>query len=434
MATSPAPAIDTGATLTYNDTPLNLPLVRGTEGETAIDIQKLRAATGLITLDPGFGNTGACRSAITFIDGERGILRYRGYDIAELAEKSTFLEVAWLLLYGELPTESELAGLTGEVTRHTMLHENFRRFFEALPKDAHPMPVCAAAVAALATFYQGAETNGVSLRENVVRLIAKMPTVAAYSYKHSIGQPFVYPINRLSYAANFLHMMFATPCDEFEVDPLIARALDLLLILHADHEQNCSTSTVRVVGSSKANLFASVSAGIGALWGPLHGGANQQVIEMLERIEAEGGDAQTFVDRAKDKKDNSRLMGFGHRVYKNYDPRAAILRKSCIDVLQRLGIQSRQLEIAMQLEDIALKDEYFISHKLYPNVDFYSGIIYKALGIPVNMFTVMFAIGRMPGWIAQWLESRNDPDNRIARPRQIYTGATRRAYAPLDRR
>ena len=434
MATSPAPALDTTATLTYNDKPLTLPLVRGTEGETAIDIQKLRAATGLITLDPGFGNTGACRSAITFIDGEQGILRYRGYDIAELAEKSTFLEVAWLLLYGELPTESELAGLTSEVTRHTMLHENFRRFFEALPKDAHPMPVCAAAVAALATFYQGAEKNGASLRETVVRLIAKMPTIAAYSYKHSIGQPFVYPINRLSYAENFLHMMFATPCDDFEVDPVIARALDLLLILHADHEQNCSTSTVRVVGSSKANLFASVSAGIAALWGPLHGGANQQVIEMLESIEAEGGDAQKFVDRAKDKKDNSRLMGFGHRVYKNYDPRAAILRKSCIDVLQRLGIKSRQLEIAMQLEDIALKDEYFISHKLYPNVDFYSGIIYKALGIPVNMFTVMFAIGRMPGWIAQWLESRNDPDNRIARPRQIYTGATQRAYVPLDRR
>ena len=288
MATSPAPALDTTATLTYNDTPLNLPLVRGTEGETAIDIQKLRAATGLITLDPGFGNTGACRSAITFIDGEQGILRYRGYDIAELAEKSTFLEVAWLLLYGELPTESELAGLTGEVTRHTMLHENFRRFFEALPKDAHPMPVCAAAVAALATFYQGAEKNGASLRETVVRLIAKMPTIAAYSYKHSIGQPFVYPINRLSYAANFLHMMFATPCDDFEVDPVIARALDLLLILHADHEQNCSTSTVRVVGSSKANLFASVSAGIAALWGPLHGGANQQVIEMLESHRGRG--------------------------------------------------------------------------------------------------------------------------------------------------
>ncbi len=296
------------------------------------------------------------------------------------------------------------------------------------------MPVCAAAVAALATFYQDGNGNAANTNDTVVRLIAKMPTIAAYSYKHSIGQPFIYPSNKLDYSSNFLHMMFATPCDDFEVDPLVAKALDLLLILHADHEQNCSTSTVRVVGSSHANLFASVSAGISALWGPLHGGANQQVIEMLERIEAEGGDVQKFVDRAKDKKDNSRLMGFGHRVYKNYDPRATILRKSCADVLKRLNLQSRQLDIAMKLEDIALKDDYFISHKLYPNVDFYSGIIYKALGIPVNMFTVMFAIGRMPGWIAQWLESRQDPDNRIARPRQIYTGATLRAYMPLNKR
>jgi citrate synthase len=434
MTTQTLTAAETTATLTYDGKPVTLPLVTGSEGETAIDIQKLRAATGLITLDPGFGNTGACRSAITFIDGEQGILRYRGYDIAELAEKSTFLEVAWLLLYGELPTRAELATLTANVTRHTLLHENFRRFFEALPKDAHPMPVCSAAVAALATFYQGPEPNEANLHETIVRLIAKMPTIAAYSYKHSIGQPFIYPRNQLSYVANFLHMMFATPCDEFEVDPAVARALDLLLILHADHEQNCSTSTVRVVGSSRANLFAGISAGIGALWGPLHGGANQQVIEMLERIETEGGDVQKFVDAAKDKKSNSRLMGFGHRVYKNYDPRAAILRRTCIDVLNRLGLQSRQLDIAMKLEQIALRDEYFVSHKLYPNVDFYSGIIYKALGIPVNMFTVMFAIGRLPGWIAQWLESRNDPDTRIARPRQIYTGARQRPYAPLDRR
>jgi citrate synthase len=434
MTTQTRTAAGTTATLTYDGKPVTLPLVTGSEGETAIDIQKLRAATGLITLDPGFGNTGACRSAITFIDGEQGILRYRGYDIAELAEKSTFLEVVWLLLYGELPTRAELATLTADVTRHTLLHENFRRFFEALPKDAHPMPVCSAAVAALATFYQGPEPNEANLQETIVRLIAKMPTIAAYSYKHSIGQPFIYPRNQLSYVANFLHMMFATPCDEFEVDPAVARALDLLLILHADHEQNCSTSTVRVVGSSRANLFAGISAGIGALWGPLHGGANQQVIEMLERIEAEGGDVQKFVDAAKDKKSNSRLMGFGHRVYKNYDPRAAILRRTCIDVLNRLGVQSRQLDIAMKLEEIALRDEYFVSHKLYPNVDFYSGIIYKALGIPVNMFTVMFAIGRLPGWIAQWLESRNDPDTRIARPRQIYTGARQRPYAPLDRR
>jgi citrate synthase len=288
---------------------------------------------GLITFDPGFGNTGACRSAITFIDGEQGILRYRGYDIAELAERSTFLEVAWLLLRGELPTKGELASITDEITHHTMLDENFRRFFDALPKDAHPMPVCSAAVAGLATFYQGAEDGEAALRETVVRLIAKMPTIAAYSYKHSIGQPFMYPKNRLDYVSNFLYMMFGTPCEDFEVDPVLARALDLLLILHADHEQNCSTSTVRVVGSSRANLFASVSAGISALWGPLHGGANQQVIEMLERIEAEGGDVQKFVNAAKDKKQSSRLMGFGHRVYKNYDPRAAILRKACVDVL-----------------------------------------------------------------------------------------------------
>jgi citrate synthase len=315
-----------------------------------------------------------------------------------------------------------------------MLHENFRRFFDALPMDAHPMPVCAAAVAALATFYQVGGQDSRTTHETAVRLIAKMPTIAAYSYKHSIGQPFIYPRNGLRYAENFLHMMFATPCEDFEVDPLFARALDLLLILHADHEQNCSTSTVRVVGSSQANLFASISAGISALWGPLHGGANQQVIEMLEAIEAEGGDAQRFVDRAKDKKDNSRLMGFGHRVYKNYDPRASILKKACTDVINRLGLQSRQLEIALTLEEIALRDDYFISHKLYPNVDFYSGIIYKALRIPVNMFTVMFAIGRMPGWIAQWLEMRRDPDTRIARPRQIYVGSTQRAYVPLDER
>jgi citrate synthase len=434
MPTDTASGANAPATLTYDGKSLTLPVVTGSEAESAIDIQKLRAQTGLITLDPGYGNTGACRSAITFIDGEKGILRYRGYDIAELAEKSTFLEVAWLLLRGNLPTAEELKEFTAAVTTHTLLNENFRRFFDAMPKDAHPMPVCAAAVAALATFYQDTDASPARTNETVVRLIAKMPTLAAYSYKHSIGQPFIYPQNKLNYAANFLHMMFATPCEEFEVDPLLARVMDLLLILHADHEQNCSTSTVRMVGSSGANLYASISAGISALWGPLHGGANQQVIEMLERIEAEGGDVQVFVDRAKTKKDNSRLMGFGHRVYKNYDPRATILRKACIDVLERMHIKSRQLDIAMKLEDIALKDDYFISHKLYPNVDFYSGIIYKALGIPVNMFTVMFALGRMPGWIAQWLESRQDPDQRIARPRQVYTGATQRAYVPLEKR
>jgi citrate synthase len=432
MTTQSTPATQAGATLHYDGKSVNLPVLRGSEGEVAIDIEKLRAATGIITMDPGYGNTGSCRSAITFIDGEKGILRYRGYDIAELAEKSNFLEVSWLLLNGELPTRAQLAEFTHEITRHTLLHENFRRFFDALPKDAHPMPVCSAAVAALATFYQEPDVEEQRLHETVVRLLAKMPTLAAYSYKHSIGQPFMYPRNGLDYSANFLHMMFATPCEEYEADPLFARIVDQLFILHADHEQNCSTSTVRVVGSSQANLFASVSAGIGALWGPLHGGANQQVIEMLGRIEVEGGDAQKFVDRAKDKKDQSRLMGFGHRVYKNYDPRATILKKSCKDLLDKLGIRSRQLEIAMKLEEIATRDEYFISHKLYPNVDFYSGIIYKALGVPVNMFTVMFAIGRMPGWIAQWLEMRRDPATRIARPRQIYTGATQRAYRPID--
>jgi citrate synthase len=422
-----------GANLTLDGKSVSLPIVTGSEAESAIDIQALRNQTGFITLDPGYGNTGACRSAITFIDGEQGILRYRGYPIEELAEKSTFLEVSWLLLFGELPTKSQLDGFIRDIRLHTLLHENFRRFFEALPKDAHPMPVCSAAVGALATFYQLPETEQ-NTADAVIRLMAKMPTIAAYSFKHSIGQPFMYPNNRLDYAANFLTMMFGTPAEEYVADPVLARAVDLLLILHADHEQNCSTSTVRMVGSSRANIFASIAAGISALWGPLHGGANQQVIEMLDRIEAEGGDAQAFVERAKSKKDNSRLMGFGHRVYKNYDPRATILKKSCTEVLNKLGVRSRQLEIAMKLEEIALKDDYFISHKLYPNVDFYSGIIYRALGIPVNMFTVMFAMGRMPGWIAHWLEMRRDPDFRISRPRQIYTGATKRAYTLMGAR
>ena len=421
------------ATLDYNGKSLELPVITGSEGEVGIDIAQLRAKTGAITMDPGFGNTGACKSAITFIDGERGILQYRGYPIDELAEKSTFLEVAWLLIHGELPSAVELTDFQHLITVHTMVHQDFNRFFEGFPKDAHPMPVCAAAVGALATFYQQPETEQ-NLRESVIRLIAKMPTIASYSYKHSIGQPFMYPQNALDYSSNFLRMMFATPCEEYEVNPVLAKAVDMLLILHADHEQNCSTSTVRVVGSSRANLFASISAGISALWGPLHGGANQQVIEMLDHIEAEGGDVQKFVNKAKDKKDNSRLMGFGHRVYKNFDPRAVILKKSCTDVLNTLGIKSRQLEIAMKLEEIALKDDYFISHKLYPNVDFYSGIIYKALSIPVNMFTVMFTLGRMPGWIAQWLEMHKDPDTRIVRPRQIYTGATKRAYVPMNKR
>jgi citrate synthase len=423
----------TEARLEFDGRSATLPVLVGSEGEVGIDIEKLRSATGAITLDPGFGNTGSCRSAITFIDGEKGILRYRGYPIEELAEKSSFLEVAWLLVHGQLPTGKELETFRHEVSHHTMLHENFGRFFDALPKDAHPMPVCAAAIGALATFYQEPESDQ-RIHDTVVRLIAKMPTIAAWSYKHSIGQPAMYPANTMDYSSNFLHMMFATPCETYEVDPVIARVLDMLFILHADHEQNCSTSTVRMVGSSRANLFASISAGIAALWGPLHGGANQQVIEMLERIEATEGNADEFIRRAKDKNDTTRLMGFGHRVYKSYDPRAAILKQACRDVIAKSGVSSRMLEIAMRLEEVALKDEYFVSRKLYPNVDFYSGVIYKALGIPINMFTVMFAIGRLPGWVAHWLELRQDKDFRIARPRQVYTGPTRRPYLPIERR
>jgi len=421
------------ASLSWGGKSFTLPVVKGSEGELAIDIEKLRSQSGMITLDPGFGNSGSCRSGITFIDGEKGILRYRGYPIEELAEKSTFLEVAWLLIHGSLPTREELSSFRDQITHHTLLHENFRRFFAALPKDAHPMPVCAAAVGALSTFYQLPETDAV-LSDQILRLIAKMPTIVAYSFKHSMGQPFVYPNNRLDYTSNFLRMMFSTPAEEYVVDPVLAGALDLLLILHADHEQNCSTSTVRLVGSSQANLFASISAGISALWGPLHGGANQKVIEMLEDIEREEGSAERFVTKAKDRNDTTRLMGFGHRVYKSYDPRAAILKKSCHDVMQRTGVESKLLDIAMKLEEIALRDEYFVSRKLYPNVDFYSGIIYKALGIPENMFTAMFAMGRLPGWIAQWLELRRDPDFRIGRPRQVYTGATKRSYVPMERR
>jgi citrate synthase len=412
---------------------LTVPVLRGSEDEVAIDIGQLRGKTGLITFDPGFANTGACRSAITYIDGERGVLRYRGYPIEELAEKSSFLEVAWLLLNGELPTRAELSTFAREITRHTMLHEDFQRFFGALPKDAHPMPVCAATVGALTTYYQEQDSEH-ALKIAIVRLLAKMPTIAAWSYKHSIGQPFMYPRNHLDYASNFLHMMFATPCEEYMVDPVVAKAIDLLLILHADHEQNCSTSTVRMVGSSQANLFAGISAGIGALWGPLHGGANQKVIEMLEQIAREEGSADRFLARAKDKNDTTRLMGFGHRIYKSYDPRAAVLRKTCSEVIAKLGTSSKLLEIAMRLEEIALQDEYFISRKLYPNVDFYSGVIYQALSIPTNMFTVLFAMGRLPGWIAHFLEMRRDPDFRIGRPRQIYTGAKKRAYLAMDKR
>jgi len=411
--------------LRYGGKTHSYPVIEGSEGEKAIDIGKLRAQTGLVTFDPGYGNTGSCKSTITFIDGEKGILRYRGYPIDELAEKSSFLEVCQLLIGGELPSAAALDAFRADVTRHTMLHEDMKKFFEAMPKDAHPMPVLAASVGALATFYEQPESED-EIRTAVIRLLAKMPTLAAWAYKHSIGQPFVYPRNDLDYASNLIHMMYATPCETYRVDPVVSRAIDVLLILHADHEQNCSTSTVRLVGSSRAHLYASIAAGISALWGPLHGGANQAVIEMLDAIAAEDGSAERFLERAKDKNDTTRLMGFGHRVYKSYDPRAAILKRTCKEVISRLGMSSQLLDIAMKLEEITLKDDYFISRKLYPNVDFYSGVIYKALGIPTNMFTVMFALGRLPGWIAQWGEMRHDPLFRIGRPRQIYTGATER--------
>ena len=423
-------------TISYGGKSVEVPVVKGTEGEVGLDIAKLRAATGLITLDPGFMNSGSCQSAITFIDGDQGILRYRGYAIEELAEKSTFLEVSYLLLHGELPTRPQLEEFTRHITRHTMLQEEIKRFYSGFPKDAHPMAICAAVTGALSTFYQDSLNphDARHVEISTYRLLAKFPTIAAYSYKHSTGQPFMYPQNGLDYCSNFLQMMFATPCEMYHVDPAIARALDLLLILHADHEQNCSTSTVRMVGSSNANLFASISAGVNALWGPLHGGANQAVIEMLARIEAEGLDGKAFLNRAKDKGDTTRLMGFGHRVYKNFDPRAKLIKKACDDVLAKLGVKSKRLEIAKQLEEQALKDEYFVSRKLYPNVDFYSGIIYEALGIPVGMFTVLFAMGRLPGWISHWREMHKDAATKIGRPRQIYQGPTLRSYQAIEQR
>ncbi len=426
----------TKAALTVGGKSLDLAIVEGTEGDTAIDIGKLRAQTGMITLDPGYMNTGSCQSAITFIDGDQGILRYRGYPIEQLAEKSTFLEVSYLLLHGELPTPAQLSEFTSHIRMHTMLQEDIKRFWAGFPKDSHPMAVCAAVVGAMSTFYQDSldPDNERHVEISTYRLLAKFPTIAAYSYKHSIGQPFMYPQNALDYSSNFLQMMFATPCEMYHVDPVVAKALDLLLILHADHEQNCSTSTVRLVGSSKANLFASISSGVNALWGPLHGGANQAVIEMLTRIADEGISGKQFLERAKSKNETTRLMGFGHRVYKNFDPRARIIKKACSDVLAQMKKPSKLLEIAMELEDMALKDEYFISRKLYPNVDFYSGIIYEAIGIPVNMFTVLFAMGRLPGWIAHWREMHHDPNFRIGRPRQVYTGAPMRDYVGIGAR
>jgi len=424
------------ATITVNGKRTDLPVVRGTDGDAGLDIGQLRAQTGLVTLDNGYGNTGSCTSAITYLDGDAGILRYRGYPIEQLAEQSTFLEVAYLLIYGELPTKAQLDTFIDSITRHSLIHEEMRRFFDSFPKNAHPMAVLSAGASALSTFYQDSHDpfNPEHVEISIHRLLAKMPTIAAWAYKKSIGQPYVYPQNELDYSANFLNMMFSVPAEPYRVDPVVAEALDLLLVLHADHEQNCSTSTVRMVGSSHANLFASVSAGMDALWGPLHGGANQAVIEMLEQIAADGGNVGKYVDRAKDKDDHFRLMGFGHRVYRNFDPRAKIIKGAADRVLHAMGRDDPLFEIAERLEEVALHDQYFIERKLYPNVDFYSGLIYRAIGFPNTMFTAMFAIGRLPGWIAHWKEMIEDPATKIGRPRQVYVGARARDYQPLERR
>ena len=413
-----------------------LPIVVGTEGERAVDVNKLRGETSYVTLDEGYMNTGSTLSAITFLDGEKGILRYRGYPVEQLGSNCDFVEVAYLLIYGELPTEAQLDDFRSKLRRHTMLHEDMRLFYDGFPRDAHPMAILSSVCGALSTFYQDSlsTTDPAQINHSVLRLIAKLPTIAAYAHKKSIGQPFVYPRNDLTYCENFLRMMFAVPTEPFEADPDFVDALNLLLIVHADHEQNCSTSTVRMVGSSDANLFASISAGICALWGPLHGGANEACVAMLTQIAKEGGDVKKYVDKVKDKNSGVRLMGFGHRVYKNFDPRATIIKKACDKLLAKRGINDPIFEIAKELEATALRDEYFIERKLYPNVDFYSGVIYRAIGIPVPMFTVLFALGRLPGWIAQWLEMRRSPSKKICRPRQIYTGPTKRDFVPRDKR
>ncbi len=424
------------AKLTYKEKSIELPVTEGTFGEKGLDISKLRASTGLITFDPGYVNTGSCNSSITYLNGEEGILLYRGIPIEQLAEKSTFLETAYLLIYGKLPNQDENKYFSESIINHSMIHESVKDFYSGVPATAHPMAVCSAVIGALATFYPDAlnPRNERHVEISIHRLIAKLPTIAAYSYKKSIGQPFIYPDDSLDYCSNYLRMMFAIPCAEYHADPVIAKALDVLFILHADHEQNCSTSTVRLVGSSMANLFASISAGISALWGPLHGGANQAVIEMLQNIHEDGGNINKYVDKAKDKNDPFRLMGFGHRVYKNFDPRSRTLKKYCHEVLDKMGVHEPYLEIALKLEDIALKDDYFIEKKLYPNVDFYSGIIYRAMKIPLNMFTVLFAIGRLPGWIAQWVEMHQDKGFKIGRPRQVFTGAKKTDYVLIEKR
>ncbi|WBC15621.1 citrate synthase [Micromonospora sp. WMMA1998] len=411
---------------------LSMPVQSAVEGPAGIGVSKLLKETGMTTYDPGFVNTASCSSAITYIDGDAGILRYRGYPIDQLAEKSSFLEVSYLLIYGELPSQTQLTEFSERIRRHSLLHEEMRRFFDGFPREAHPMAVLSSAVSAISTFYQDSldPFDSEHVEMSTVRLMAKVPTIASYAYKKSIGQPLLYPDNSLGYVENFLRMTFGVPAEPYEVDPVVARVLDMLFILHADHEQNCSTSTVRLVGSSNANLFASVSAGVNALFGPLHGGANQAVLEMLQKIQADGGDVRTFVQKVKDKQDGVKLMGFGHRVYKNYDPRAAIVKKAAQDVLGRMAKPDPLLDLAMQLEEIALADDFFVSRRLYPNVDFYTGLIYKAMGFPTKMFTVLFALGRLPGWIAQWREMINDPETKIGRPRQIYTGAAEREYLP----
>ncbi len=426
---------DDTATLRYPGGEIDLQIVHATEGSDGFALGPLLSKTGYTTFDQGFVNTASTKSAITYIDGDAGILRYRGYPIEQLAEKSTFLEVSYLLIYGELPTADKLAAFTTQIQRHTLLHEDLKRFFDGFPRNAHPMPVVSSAVNALSAYYQDSldPLDNKQVELSTIRLLAKLPTIAAYAYKKSVGQPFLYPDNSLSLVENFLRMTFGFPAEPYEVDPEIVRALDMLLILHADHEQNCSTSTVRLVGSSQANLFTSISGGINALWGPLHGGANQSVLEMLEKIRAAGGDVRDFVNKVKNREDGVKLMGFGHRVYKNYDPRARIVKEQADKILAKLGGDDELLDIAKALEEIALTDEFFIERKLYPNVDYYTGVIYRAMGFPTRMFTVLFALGRLPGWIAHWREMHEEP-NKIGRPRQIYTGYLERDYVAIDGR
>ena len=438
IQSTPWPGTRTGepASLSLGGQNVELPVIVGSEGEKALDISRLRSGTSYITLDEGFVNTGSTTSGITFLDGEKGILRYRGYPIEDLAARCDFIEVAYLLIYGELPTEDELTTFRNSLSNHSMIHEDMRSFYSGFPRDAHPMAIVGSVVGALSTFYQDSldVRDPKQVEVSVHRLLAKLPTIAAYSYKKSIGQPLIYPRNDRSYCENFLQMMFAVPCEEYEIDPDFAEALDMLLIVHADHEQNCSTSTVRMVGSSDANLFASISAGVSALWGPLHGGANQACVEMLEQIVADGGNVKKYVELAKKKGSGFRLMGFGHRVYKNYDPRATLIKASCDKLLAKIDRCDPLFDIAQQLEEVARGDDYFIERKLYPNVDFYSGVIYRAMGIPEQMCTVLFAMGRLPGWIAHWMEMHQSPTKKICRPRQVYSGETLREFVPLDQR